>query len=75
MEKSTESIKRNKAPKNQAKRRIEKMPTVAITDLDPIEIPHHFSLTHCQPTEFELTPRETEKASLPPHLRKLDYRY
>ncbi|KAJ5185260.1 hypothetical protein N7491_006870 [Penicillium cf. griseofulvum] len=47
------------------------MPTVAITDLDPIEIPHHFNLTHCPPTEFELSPRETEKVSLPPHLNSI----
>jgi hypothetical protein len=48
------------------------IPTIPITDLDSSEIPHHFNLTHCLPTEFELSPRETEMVSLPAHLSKFD---
>ncbi|KAJ5384635.1 hypothetical protein N7517_002546 [Penicillium concentricum] len=60
--------RKNKPLRHCAKRKKEKMSTIAITNLDPIEIPHHFNLTHCPPTEFELSPRKTEKVSLPPHL-------
>ncbi|CAI7596580.1 unnamed protein product [Penicillium discolor] len=48
-----------------------KMPTIAITDLEPSEIPHHFNLTHRLPTEFEFSPRKTQKISLPPHLNSV----
>ena len=48
------------------------IPTIPITDLDLSEIPHHFNLTHCLPTEFELSLRETEMVSLPAHLSKFD---
>ncbi|KAJ6138333.1 hypothetical protein N7471_004819 [Penicillium samsonianum] len=72
MEKIVESRKlKHKALENQVRakrKKLKKMPTIAITDLDPSEIPHHFSLTHCPPTEFELSPSKTEQASLPPHL-------
>ncbi|KAJ5236579.1 hypothetical protein N7489_006670 [Penicillium chrysogenum] len=47
------------------------IPTIPITDLDSSEIPHHFNLTHCLPTEFELSPRETEMVSLPAHLSSI----
>lgn len=57
-------VKRNKS---------KKMPTIAITDLEPSEIPHHFNLAQCEPTELEFFPRKTEKVSLPHHLSKLDY--
>ncbi|KAJ9485195.1 hypothetical protein VN97_g8167 [Penicillium thymicola] len=52
-----------------------KMSAIAITDLEPSEIPHHFNLTHCLPTELEFFPRKTQKASLSPHLNPvlIDY--
>lgn len=79
MEKIVESRKlKHKALESQVRaerKKLKKMPTIAITDLDPSEIPHHFSLTHCLPTEFELPPSKTEQTSLPPHLGKFDYRY
>ncbi|KAJ5834915.1 hypothetical protein N7447_000941 [Penicillium robsamsonii] len=62
--------RKSKPLKNHAKRKKE-MPTIAITDLDPIEIPHHFNLAHCPPTEFELSPRKTEKVSLSSHLNSI----
>ncbi|KGO71819.1 hypothetical protein PITC_028220 [Penicillium italicum] len=70
MEKIVESQKlKHKDREDRAKRKkLKKMPTIPITDLDPSEIPHHFNLTHCLPTEFELSPSKTEKTSLPPHL-------
>ncbi|OQE47527.1 hypothetical protein PENCOP_c001G08261 [Penicillium coprophilum] len=64
-------VSRKKTPGNFYKHNTEKMPTIAISDLDPIEIPHHFNLTHCPPAEFELPPRKTEKVSLPPHLNSI----
>ncbi|KAJ5514226.1 hypothetical protein N7463_003778 [Penicillium fimorum] len=62
--------RKNKHLKNRSKHKKE-IPTIAITDLDPIEIPHHFNLTHCPPTEFELSPRETEEVSLPSYLNSI----
>lgn len=67
-----------KALKNRVcaeRKKLKKMPTIAITDLEPSEIPHHFNLTYRLPTELEFSPRKTEKISLPPHLSKLDGRY
>ncbi|KAJ5398940.1 hypothetical protein N7465_009429 [Penicillium sp. CMV-2018d] len=55
-------VKRNKS---------KKMPTIAITDLEPSEIPHHFNLAHCEPTELEFFPRKTEKVSLLHHLNSV----
>ncbi|CAG8164792.1 unnamed protein product [Penicillium nalgiovense] len=48
-----------------------RIPTIPITALDLTEIPHHFNLTHCLPTEFELSPSETEMISPPSHLSSI----
>jgi hypothetical protein len=74
MENTVESRKWRKALKHRrAKHKtLKKIPTIPITDLDLTEIPHHFNLTHCLPTEFELSPRETEMVSPPAHLSEFD---
>lgn len=75
MEKIVESRKlKHKAFENRVRakrKKSKKMPSIAITDLEPCEIPHHFNLTHCLPTELEFYPRKTEKVSLPPHLNSI----
>ncbi|KAJ5410480.1 uncharacterized protein N7487_004839 [Penicillium crustosum] len=72
MEEVVESRKlKYKALKNRVcaeRKKSKKMPTIAITDLEPSEIPHHFNLTYRLPTKLEFSPRKTEKISLPPHL-------
>lgn len=73
-----ESQLEHKALENRVRakrKKFKNMPTIPITDLDPSEIPHHFNLTQCLPTEFELSPSKTEKVFLPPHLSTFDYRY
>lgn len=55
------------------RKKSKEMSAIAITDLEPSEIPHHFNLTHCLPTELEFSPRKTLKVSLPPHQSKFNY--
>lgn len=77
MEKIVESRKlKHKAFEKRVRakcKKSKKMPSIAITDLEPSEIPHHFNLTYRLPTELEFSPRKAEKISLPPHLSKLAY--
>ncbi|CAG8888163.1 unnamed protein product [Penicillium egyptiacum] len=68
MENIVESRKAHRTLKNRLRARrkkLKQMPAIPITDLDSTEIPYHFNLTQCPPTEFELSPSETEKVSLP----------
>ncbi|KGO44261.1 hypothetical protein PEX2_035940 [Penicillium expansum] len=73
-----ESQLEHKALENRVRakrKKFKNMPTIPITDLDPSEIPHHFNLTQCLPTEFELSPSKTEKVFLPPHLNSILVEY
>ncbi|KAJ5960300.1 uncharacterized protein N7479_007450 [Penicillium vulpinum] len=53
------------------RKKLANKPTTAITALDPSEIPHNFNLTHCLPTEFELSPSKSEPVTVPPHLNSI----
>ncbi|KAJ5959355.1 uncharacterized protein N7479_006505 [Penicillium vulpinum] len=48
-----------------------KLPTEAVTDLEPSEIPKLFSLKRDEPTDQELWPTDDEKVSLPSYLESL----
>ncbi|CAI7598171.1 unnamed protein product [Penicillium glandicola] len=53
------------------RKKFKNMHAIPITALDLSEIPHNFSLTHCLPMEFELSPSKTEMVPFPPQLNSI----